>query len=186
MTIIQKRINNAKITSIAIASILLISSLSMTSTVFAGGGAPPRPEITFGIEPNPVLDGNQVTISGEVKVEGSLSELGKLQLQQGFNSDNSPSDSCTSVDHFTTIVDDMAHPSGVYSYDGFDTSGLGGQTLVFQMNIAPAGDPIRGTQSECLPLEITAADPIEVEKTWTHTDYNWEFCPGVVNPEDQL
>ncbi len=185
MTIIQKRINNAKITSIAIASILLISSLSMTSTVFAGG-APPRPEITFGIEPNPVLDGNQVTISGEVKVEGSLSELGKLQLQQGFNSDNSPSDSCTSVDHFTTIVDDMAHPSGVYSYDGFDTSGLGGQTLVFQMNIAPAGDPIRGTQSECLPLEITAAaDPIEVEKTWTHTDYNWDrICTETITVED--
>jgi hypothetical protein len=35
-------------------------------------------------------------------------------------------------------------------------------------------------------LALNNEDPIDGEKTWTHTDYNWEFCPGVVNPDDHL
>ena len=89
MTIIKKRINIAKITSIAIASILLIGSLSMTVPAFAGApGPPPSPSITLGYNPSPVVDGNMVDMSGIVTVDGLGTSDGNLQIQQGFLPDD--------------------------------------------------------------------------------------------------
>lgn len=49
----------------------------------------------------------------------------------------------------------------------------------FQINL-------NGTEDETLCTDLNLVDPIEVEKTWTHTDYNWEHCTGVINSVDHL
>ena len=47
-----------------------------------------------------------------------------------------------------------------------------------------AHHPSQISEEDCLAMNDV--DPIEVEKTWTHTDYNWEHCTGVINSVDHL
>jgi hypothetical protein len=163
MTIIQKRINNAKITSIALASILLIGSLSMTVPAFAGMGMPPSPSITLGYNPSPVVDGNMVEMFGIVSVDGVGTSDGNLQIQQGFQPDDvvlfdTPAHDCLAAIQWKDISGNLVHLGGDYSYDGFDTSGLAGQTLVFRTHSSGSGGDFKAGNSDCVPLEITSSE----------------------------
>jgi len=177
MTLIQK-IKNQKITSIVIASMLVIGSLSITNMTFAE--QPPKPALALAFNPNPVLDGNLVTMSGNVTVNSALSDYGKLQLQQGLNADDSPAINCPAA-KYVTIVDNIDHTTitGKWSYNGFDTTGLGGKSRVFQMNIAPAGDPISGNQSDCVRLDINAEAECEGEIQISAEDSNADPDNGI-------
>jgi len=153
-------------------------------------------ELAFDFDPvSPVVEGTDVLMTGTVITiftnphNAFLVNEGMGKIQQGVDDSHVAVSACGQEDHFDEISNDTPD-DGVFTHL-FDTTGLGGQTLVFRAHYTGSGGP-HGTTTfsgtDCTPLEITAADPIEVEKTWTFTDYNWDqICeispgvPGVVN-----
>ena len=166
-------------------------------------------ELNFVLSDNSVYEGTDVLMTGTVTTidtpagggpnnPAHMAEnpvnVGTGKIEQGYNFDESLASVCP-AHHYHDI-------SSTTPVDGdftklFDTTGLGGQTLVFRAHYTTSGGP-HGTATfsgtDCTSLEITAGgDPIEVEKTWTHTDYNWDpVCdislgvPGFVNPADGM
>ena len=142
---------------------------------------------------SPVVEGIDVLMSATVTtvftdphVAINPVSTGSGRIQQGVNGDGSPASACDPVD-WINLSDDTP-VGGVFSHN-FVTDGLGGQTLVFRaMYVTPMMAPHGPgtTNGDCIPLEITtAADPIEVEKTWTFTDYNWDrICTETIIVED--
>jgi len=113
-------------------------------------------------------------------------DFGKGRIQQGVDGDDNPVSDCESTDHYEKISEDNPVTDGEWTHN-FDTTGLAGQTLVFRAQYVTGGGghTVATAMSECLELEI-GGDPFDGFKTWTHTDYNWQFCDGFVNPEDHL
>jgi len=165
MIIINNRNNNAKITSIAIASILLIGSLSMTTTVF---GHPQTPSLVFSTN-GPVAEGTDAVMTGSAtalqkNAPPSLHEAysivgADILIERGLNEDNSFASICP-PHHYETLDTVVTDGDGNFSYD-YVTTGFGGQTHVFKAHIAPIDPNDHGTSagnSVCSPLEITVVE----------------------------
>jgi len=179
-----------------VATILITGMVAMSSPqVFAHKLIT---ELGFEIDPTgPVVEGTDVLMTGNVTTFDTpedtpppqdvfhpaenpvITGIGKIQ--QGLNADNSTASVCQGPepDHWadldTTLV--SVAPLGNFTHL-FNTTGLGGETLVFRAHYSTSGGAHGTTTipfSECIPLEITAAgDPFDGFKTWTHTDYNWD------------
>lgn len=118
--------------------------------------------------------------------QDDIDGVGKGRIIQGLDGGAEPVSTCEAVVQYSDPLPGEEDPV----FDGdwtteFDTTGLGGQTLVFRAQFVNGGSGIDTGMSECLELEI-GGDPFDGFKTWTHTDYNWQFCDGFVNPEDHL
>ena len=184
-----------------VATILITGMIFMSiPQVFAN---PLDSEIMIGFDNSTPIDGDIVAMTGTITT--SFTEhpgptpdhdaipqedinFGIGKIQQGFVGDDPPipvSDCEAVTINYVDLSTDNPISDGEWTHN-FDTTGLGGQTLVFRAHFANAGSGIATGMSECLELEITASDPFDGFKTWTHTDYNWQFCDGFVNPEDHL
>jgi hypothetical protein len=133
---------------------------------------------TSDTEHNPMTDHDAID---QINIDDGIGKI--EQGVDGVDGTGNPVSDCGSVISYKelSMVDPVT--DGMWTHN-FDTTGLGGQTLVFRAHFANGGSGIATGMSECVELEITASDPIEVEKTWTHTDYNWEYCAGYVDDVD--
>ena len=181
-----------------VASILITGMIFMSSPqAFAN---PQDSEVMIEFDNSTPNAGDIVAITGSITTlftvhngQGADHEVipqddiddGKGRIVQGLDGDD-PASTCDAVTQYSDPLPGEEDPvsDGEWTTE-FDTTGLGGQTLVFRAQFVNGGSGIATGMSECLELEI-GGDPFDGFKTWTHTDYNWQFCDGFVNPEDHL
>jgi len=186
MTLIRK-INNAKITSIVIASILLIGSISVAPSFAHKLNT--DVDLVFD-NPTPT-EGDIVALTGTVTTSDTPAQnvqnpfhaainpvtdgIGKIE--QGINMDDSPASSCDPYD-WTELSSAAVDSNGQFSYN-FNTAGYGGQTLVFRTHyITPGGSHVPATaQSDCEELEIALAEEDGCDETG-------QLCKTVVITEE--
>lgn len=174
-----------KKSGILIASILVSGMIFMTnSQAFAHQL---NTSLTFGYDNSNPTDGDSVLMTGTVTTSDTDAKSGigntfhsaytvndgTGRIQQGYLADGiTPTSACNTV----AIWNDVSNTvpvDGVFTYT-LDTTGLGGQTLVYRAHYVTGGGAHSAatTNTACLPLEISVAslDDCEGDLEITATD----------------